>query len=274
MKKLLLGLFFIGLMTSASFAADKDETAFDRVVRTQTLRCGYATWFPGFYVDTKTGKKAGFSYEIAEALGKRLGLKIEWAEETGWGTAEQGLITKRYDAMCAHVCDDARRTKSAYFSIPYVREPIYLMTRAEDHRFDQDVQKANDPSIKAVIMRGTAVEFTANDFFPKAKTFDASELSAESDIFSSVMTKKADVSFNTALSIKSFSEKNPDLVKSVGEPVNYCNGAFLLPLGDDRLKNMIDSGMRELLDKGIMDDILTRNIGKSGVTWFAPESQR
>jgi ABC-type amino acid transport substrate-binding protein len=249
--------------------ASQDESAFDRINRTGTIRCGYATWFPGFYIDPNTGDKAGFSFDIAEELGKRLGLKIEWTEEAGWGHAEQGLKTKRYDMMCAHVCNDAKRTKSAYFSIPYVKEPIYAMTRFDDTRFDESLSGLNQDNIKAVVLRGTIVEFTARDSFPHAKIFDASDFNAESDLFSSVITKKADVTFNTALSVHSFNEKNPNLVKTIGEPVNYCNGSFMLPLGDDRLKNMVDAGMSELIDKGMIDDIITRHIGHKDRLWYS-----
>jgi ABC-type amino acid transport substrate-binding protein len=261
-------IFNVACSKSDIVKINPQESTFDRVVRTGTIRCGYATWFPGFYVDPNTGKKAGFSYEIAEALGKRLGLKIEWAEEAGWGNAEQGLNAKRYDAMCAHVCNDAKRTKTAYFSIPYIKEPIYTMVRADDKRFDSDLSKINNPKIKAVVLKGTIVEFTANDSFPMAKTFDASEFNAESDLFSSVITKKADVTFNTALSITSFDKKNSNQVKWVGQPVNYCNGSFMLPLGDDRFKNMIDAGMNELIDKNIINDIVSRNIGEKGQLWL------
>ncbi|HEY1096612.1 MAG TPA: transporter substrate-binding domain-containing protein [Alphaproteobacteria bacterium] len=275
-QKILTTILILGIVAFSAACSKSDvtklsagEDTFDRVIRTGTIRCGYATWFPGFYVDPNTGKKAGFSYEIAEMLGKRLGLKIEWTEEAGWGNAEQGLQTKRYDAMCAHVCNDAKRTKSAYFSIPYLKEPMYVMARADDTRFDHDLSLINNPAIKAVILKGSIFEFTANDAFPKMKTFDASEFNAESDLFSSVITKKADVTFNTALSISSFDKKSPGKIKAVGEPVNYCSGAFMLPLGDDRFKNMVDSGMQELIDKGYIDDIVTRSIGKKGKLWFS-----
>lgn len=276
MTSVIAGLLF-ACSPSDHNAVAQQETVFDRVVRTGTLRCGYATWFPGFYIDPRVGEKAGFSYEIAEELGKRLGLKIEWAEETGWGTAEQGLKTGRYDAMCAHVCNDSRRTKSAYFSIPYVKEPIYTMVRWDDNRFDPSEPVAgnptyNNPAIKAVVLKGTIVEFTAHDIVPKAQTIDASEFNAESDLFSAVITKKADLTFNTALSILEFGKKNPKKTKFVGDPVNFCNGSFMLPLGDDRLKNMIDTGMRELIDKGIIDQIMARHVGLQGQTWFSVKS--
>lgn len=247
-----------------------EETAFDRVVKTGTLRCGFATWAPGFYIDSKTGKKAGFSYEIAEALGKKLGLKIEWTEESGWGVAEQGLQAKRFDAMCAHVCVDARRTKAAYYSIPFLHEPIYVMTRADDQRFDKDLNKINDPAIKTVILRGSIFEFTANDYFPKTKTFDASELNADSDIVMSVISKKADVAFNTGLGVQNFDRANPGKIKLVGDPVRFCSGAFMLPLGDDRLKNLIDGGMNELIADGQIERIIGKFLGKDNPYWYPP----
>ncbi|MDB5478348.1 MAG: amino acid transporter substrate-binding protein family [Alphaproteobacteria bacterium] len=203
-------------------------------------------------------------------LAKKLGLKIEWTEESGWGVAEQGLQSKRFDAMCAHVCIDARRTKAAYYSIPFLHEPVYLMTRADDHRYDNDLSKANTPDTKMVILRGSIFEFAANDYFPQAKTFDAGELNPESDIFMSILSKKADVTFNTGLSIQNFDKANPGQIKKVGDPVRFCSGAFMLPLGDDRLKNLIDGGMNELIEDGQVERIIGKFLGKDNPYWYPP----
>lgn len=265
----------VGLMATGNIGntiqATTQESTFDRVTRTGTLRCAYATWAPGFYVDAATGEKKGFSVEVAEALAKRLGLKIEWAEETGWGTAEQGFTTNRYDAMCAHVCSDSIRGRAAYFARPFLIEPVVAMVRADDTRFDAAPSLINSPDVSVGIMRGGIFEYTARDYAPRAKQIDLNELGTQMDMFLSLTTKKIDVAFNTGISAKLYNEKNPNTIKVIGKPLRYCNAGFLLPVGDDRLKHFIDGGFDELLANGTIREIMGRYYGPNSPNWQEPQ---
>jgi polar amino acid transport system substrate-binding protein len=246
------------------------ESVFDRVIRTNTLRCAYATWAPGFYVDPKTGEKKGFSVEIAEAIGKKLDLKISWAEETGWGTAEQGFTTGRYDAMCAHVCFDARRQRAATFAQPFLIEPLVVMVRADDTRFDDDTNKINDADLTVAVMRGSILEYMAKDYAPRAKVIDLSELGSQTDMFMALTSKKIDFAFNTGVSAENYAKANPGKIRIISQPLRHCNAGFLLPLGDERLKAMIDGATKELLANGTIDEILSRSYGANSKHWASP----
>src|ERR1700722_20209029 len=59
------------------------ESAYDRVMRTQTIRCGYVLRTPLLVKDPNTAQLSGLFYEYVENLGKALHLKIEWSEEMG-----------------------------------------------------------------------------------------------------------------------------------------------------------------------------------------------
>lgn len=74
-------------------SAGAQETAFERVVRTNTLRCGYYVFPPITSRDVKTQKLSGLSIDMMERIGQSSGLKIEWAEEVDFGTWPQGLRT-------------------------------------------------------------------------------------------------------------------------------------------------------------------------------------
>jgi len=77
MKKLILTLFLV-LMPFLALAADKEkESAFDRVMRTKTLRCGYTIYPPFFSKDPNTGEFSGLFHDFTEQIGKELGIKIE-----------------------------------------------------------------------------------------------------------------------------------------------------------------------------------------------------
>ena len=79
-------------MTYAQSAAP--ETAFDRITKTNTLRCGYAIATPWLMMDMSTNKLTGVDVDVIDLIAKKIGLKIDWVEETGWGTAEQGLFDR------------------------------------------------------------------------------------------------------------------------------------------------------------------------------------
>ena len=44
------------------------ETAFDRIMRTNVLRCGYAVATPWMMVDPNTNKPYGVNYDVTDAL--------------------------------------------------------------------------------------------------------------------------------------------------------------------------------------------------------------
>ncbi len=237
------------------------ETAFERIMRTNTLRCGYAVATPWFVVDPNTKKLSGVSYDMTEAVAAKIGLKVDWVEETGWGVAEQGLVTGRYDMLCGNVCIDPRRARAATFSTPFLHNPIFAVTRPDDKRFDANLRAINDPAIRIGVKSGHVFEFIANEQFPAAQKIYANDISDDTDFFQMLTANKVDVVFVGGQGlIDLYNEKNPDKVKALAEPVRFCNAAFMLPLGDEKLKYMIDNAITELNTSGQIKEILGRFI--------------
>lgn len=261
MKKILL-LAFIALMPLVAHATESaQESTFDRVVRTGTLRCGYGISKPNLVKDANNGQLSGISYDVTNALAERLGLKVEWAEETGFGTAEQGLMSKRYDLVCSNVCIEPRRTRAAWFSVPYTHEPVYAVVRGNDTRFDASLAPANAPGAKIAVVDGSILATLAADNFPQAQRMDIGEFGIAGDFMLIVAGGKADMSFNLAYAVDQFLKSNPGTIKMVGDPVGMCHGAFLLPLGDEKFRTLIDTAMTDLIDRGQIDSITTKHVG-------------
>src|SRR5258708_4981452 len=74
----------VALTAKQSSNASSHETAYDRVVRTNTLRCGYQYWAGAVEKDDKTCKIFGPWVDMMDAIGTATNLKIEWAEQVGW----------------------------------------------------------------------------------------------------------------------------------------------------------------------------------------------
>jgi polar amino acid transport system substrate-binding protein len=254
-----------------TFAADPaQESAFARIMRTGTLKCGYAVWYPNLVVDPNTKQMSGISYDLMNEIGRRTGIKIEWTQEAGFGSAEQDLKAGKYDVLCADVCFEARRTKEAYFSRPFYSAPVYLTARKEDARFDKDTSAANAPDVTITTYANTIFDTYKNEFFPKAKGVDVSELGADVDTMMALVTKKADAAFNNQISVDRFNKANGDKAKTVGAPLSSCNGSFMMAHGESDLKYLIDSGIEETTARGDMAKIMKKYLPEGERYWSLP----
>jgi len=234
------------------------ETAFDRIMRTNTLRCGYAIATPWTMIDPNTKQISGVNYDVTNAVAAKIGLKVDWVEETGWGVAEQGLVTGRYDMLCGNVCIDPRRARAATFSTPFFHIPVLAVVRADDTRFDGGLETVNSKDVRIGVKNGHVFEFIANEHFPLAQKVYANDISDDTEFFEMLKNNKIDVAFSGQSTVDLYNEKSPEKVKSLSEPARFCNGAFMLPLGDERLKHVIDNAIVEINSSGQIKEILGR----------------
>jgi polar amino acid transport system substrate-binding protein len=236
------------------------ETAFERVIRTNTLRCGYAVATPWFWVDAKTGEKTGVGFDVTNAIAEKTGLKIEWAEETGWGTAEQGLITGRYDALCASVCVDANRVRAASYAAPYLHLPILAVVRDDDHRFDSGLETINKTDVRIGVKDNHVFEYAAKERFPNAGRVYLNDISDDTEFLTMLATGKVDIAFAGQSTVDLYNEKNDKKLRSLAEPARYCHGGFMIPSGDTQLKEMLDAAILQMNTGGQLQAIMDKYV--------------
>lgn len=250
----------INVMKPYSSGARKEETAYDRAIANQEIRCGYVVAPPNLVKDPNTGAISGLDYDIAEAIGRKLSMKIIWAEETGWGTAVAGLNGGRFEALCNAYWINPATGRQAYFARPYYYQPLFIIARAADTRFDRDRAAMNDPKVKIATMDGDNPKYIAEEDFPKAQIFTLPDMAGMSMVFESVATGKADLTFASANDFGEYNAHNPGKVKMtlLDQPIRIYPSSFVLPLGDDRFRSMINTAMDELIYSGQVDAVLKR----------------
>src|SRR5690349_10046206 len=101
------------VMRGPRVASAQRESAFERVMRTRTLRCGYVISPPHLQKDPNTGALSGIAHDALEKMASHLGLKIDWAEQVGWATMLEGLSDGRYDMMGSAVWATSSRALRA-----------------------------------------------------------------------------------------------------------------------------------------------------------------
>ena len=245
----------------ASFDGELCAEAFQRVIDAKTIRCGYFVWPPYFSKDVKTGEYGGIYYDLLEAIGKKLSLKIEWVEEVPWANMFEGLSTGRHDAICGPMFPTAERARVSDFTMNIVYAPTYLYARADDSRFDNKWDAINDPAVKFAILEGEANQTVAKENFPKANVFSSTNMADGNQIILDIAAGKADVTALEPVQPDRFMKANPGQIKRVeGGPVRLQPLAIPIVPGEYRFKRMMDITIQDLQDSGVVDKIFKKHL--------------
>lgn len=235
------------------------ETVYERVMRTGEIRCGYNPYQPAFFIDPNTEKFSGIFHDLTMEMGKRLGLKIIWEEEVGWGEMITGLAYDRYDMVCTVMWATAPRARQIDFSIPLYYSNVYAWVRSDDDRFGGNVQKLNNKDYRLIEIEGSATTDFARNSFPNTNYMEVPQLTSYAETISYVINKKADAILLDLGTTKLFLEKNPGSIKRINKtPITKFPNVMGLPGGEHRFNQMINHTLRQLILEGYVDQLLEK----------------
>ena len=259
MKKLIFLILALLTVCPLSYASEK-ETVYERVMRTGTIRCGYGQWDPYIVKDPNTGEFSGIFYDYMNALGKALSLKVEWTEETDWGTFGQALNSERIDAFCLGVWQNASRAREMDFVRPIFYSSINTYVRNDDTRFDKDISALNSDKIRVATVDGEMGGIIASMDFPNAKTVASPQMAGQASLLQNIGTGKADVAFTDPATAAQFMKANPDKIKAIqsGKNIRVFGNTIAIKKNEYPLKAMLDSGTLELLQSGLIEKIIKK----------------
>ncbi len=234
------------------------ESVYDRVMSTQTIRCGYVVWVPFLVKDPNSGRLSGLFYDYTEALGQALHLKIEWTEEEGWGDYPAALDAGRVDAMCGGSWPNAGRARQIDFIQPILYQPTYAWVRADDTRFDNNLDAINNPAVTIVVIEGSTQPRLAVQYFPKAKLMQLPEMTSLSETFVNLVGGKADVALTTTEAAHQYDVNNPGKIRRIvaAKPLGLFGNGLAIAGGQDRFRRMLDVATQEMLFSGKLDTII------------------
>lgn len=245
--------------TTPQTVLQKQESLYNRVLRTGTIRCSYCAYPPYCIKDPNTGNMTGIFVEVMEQIGRKLELKIEWTEEVGWGTILEGLESGRYDVHGSGLWQNSSRGKKGYFSVPLFYNAIRVWIRADENRF-KSLTDLNSPDVRISVQDGAIENIIAKTDFPIAQQVSIPQLNPWSDNLLNITTKKADATFAELGVITPFLEKNPGTLKEleIGHPIRIFANSYPFKMGENEFKSMIDSAIMELISEGTIDKILKK----------------
>ncbi|MCB9988594.1 MAG: transporter substrate-binding domain-containing protein [Rhodospirillales bacterium] len=245
-----------------AIAADAGkESAYDHIIKTRTIRCGYNYYEPVIMRDPNTGEFSGIFPEYMEALAKATGLNIEWTQEVGWGDVPAALQSGKIDAMCAGKWADAKDGVQSAFTVPVFFNAIEAYVRADDHRFDDNMMSAiNDPAVTIAAIDGGVTEDIATEDFPKARRLQLTIMETDINQLINVSMGKADITFTNHGQASGFMKNNPGKIRRLApdKPLRVYGVTTAIDIHERELLSLLNTATQQLQNSGVIDRILDK----------------
>lgn len=233
----------------------------DSVVQKKVLRVAYFVVPPLLSKKPGSNDLSGPLYDFINDLGKNLSVKVEWVEEANLSTLGAGFDSGRYDLIAFPLWETGDRGKQVDFSIPLFYSRVSAYVRANDTRFDSDLTKINNPNITVAAIDGEMAGVIALADYPKAQIDSKPQLVDYSQLLLEVSSGKSDITFFNEIFGNRFIRANPGKIKRVPTnwPIRMFSETLVLPEGDYRFKELINSTLTEMLQNGALEAAMTRH---------------
>ena len=237
-------------------ASAQAPSTLERIQKEHVLRVGWGTWYPYIFKDPKTNKLSGFSYDLIEDLGKSLGARVDWVEDS-WATMVAGIQARKFD-MTNVMAITPPRAEAIAFSEPVTKHGLSILVSKDKLPSLKSWQDLNKAGVKIGVVLGSNTDFYAT------KALSGAELVRQRTSPESLMaltTGKIDGYASTIDSLIPYTKEYPNLGVVPGE-FGSSEVAFPVPKGDDAMLKVVNEfvrakktsgGIRTLLDKYGMD---------------------
>jgi cyclohexadienyl dehydratase len=227
----------------------------DAILSAGTLRVGTTGDYKPFtYLNPQTQKFEGMDIDLAEAMGKALGVKVEFVK-TSWGNLLPDLLADKYDIAVGGVSVTLERQKKALFSDPLMRDGKTPITRCENKDRFQSVADIDKPGVRLIVNPGGT-----NEKFARANIRTA-QIEVHPDnvtIFEQIVAGKADLMITDAVETRLQQRLHPELCAvHPDQPFDFSEKAFLLPR-DIALKLWVDQWLHQTVATGQYQAVFDR----------------
>lgn len=260
--KVVAGIVCSLMMAACQPAATDSQTAAglqERVMASRTIRCGYFDWEPLLKKNVNTGQFTGIGADIMNEIDARLGIKHEWVEEVGPATAVESIKNKRIDMVCVPMTITLPRIPVVDFSDALFYGHFTTWVRADTGI--TDTAQLNNKQHKMIYMDGTPAMGMTMKLFSNAQTVSITENAPMSDLFSSVVGKKADAVIADVSNAHSFIKHNPGQIKPVfdTDTDRYIPWAFMTPPNEYQFTRMINLVLQNMQLDGTIAKIVKKH---------------
>jgi len=243
-----LSCVFVGLVLAAAPAYAQDRSRLDEIVSRGTLRVGMTgDYLPFTYFDKATQTFRGFDVDMAEALGKALGVRVEYVQ-TAWPQLTKDFEADNFDIAMGGVSITLDRQKKGMFSTPIMREGKTPIARCADKDKYATLADIDKPGTRVIVNPGGTNERFARSHIKSAEIKVFGDNVA---IFDEIANGDADLMMTDASETRYQQKLHPGVLCAVhpDKPFDFAEKAYWLQR-DVALKAFVDQWLHIATEDG------------------------
>ena len=253
MLRMLFGLGMAALLTVSAHAQQPAPSRLDDIIKRGSLRVGMTgDYLPFTYLDKGTQKFRGLDVDMAEALGKALGVKVEFVH-TAWPQLMKDFEADNFDIAMGGVSITLDRQKKGLFSTPIMREGKTPIARCADKGKYETIADIDKPGTRVIVNPGGT-----NERFARANVKNA-EVRVYNDnvtIFDEIAKGNADLMMTDSSETLYQQKLHPGVLCAVhpDKPFDFAEKAYWLQR-DVALKAFVDQWLHITIADGSFQKI-------------------
>ena len=243
-----LSCVFVVLVLAAAPAYAQDRSRLDEIVSRGTLRVGMTgDYLPFTYFDKATQTFRGFDVDMAEALGKALGVRVEYVQ-TAWPQLTKDFEADNFDIAMGGVSITLDRQKKGMFSTPIMREGKTPIARCADKDKYATLADIDKPGTRVIVNPGGTNERFARSHIKSAEIKVFGDNVA---IFDEIANGDADLMMTDASETRYQQKLHPGVLCAVhpDKPFDFAEKAYWLQR-DVALKAFVDQWLHIATEDG------------------------
>jgi polar amino acid transport system substrate-binding protein len=257
MKKILVALIVMLGLNSVVMADDINlwkKSTLNQILQKGVLRVGMEPGYMPFQMKDTKGNIIGFDVDMAKAMAKAMGVKLEIVP-TAWDGIIAGLLTDKFDIIMSGMTITQERNLKINFANPYISVGQTII--ADKKHAGKTWKELDKPEYTIVTKLGVTGEIAARKMFSKAKirTFET-----EADAAQEVLNGKADAFvYDKPYNAVFYSQKAATgKIIHLDEDLTYEPLGWAIRKGDPDFLNWLDNFLNQVKNDGVYDKIYTK----------------
>ncbi|WP_027993614.1 transporter substrate-binding domain-containing protein [Sinorhizobium meliloti] len=257
--------FVAAVLAAMPAQAQQASSKLDEVLSRGHLILGTGSTNAPWHFKSAEDKLQGFDVDMGRIIAKALfgdPEKIEFVNQSS-DARIPNITTGKVDITCQFMTVTGERAQQIAFTIPYYREGVGLMLKADGKYADYDALKAADSSVTISVLQNVYAEDMVHAALPEA-TVDQYE--SVDLIYQALESGRADAAATDQSSLAWYMTQNSGRYKDAGYGWNPQTYACGVRRGDQDWLNFVNTALHEAMT-GVEFDFYA----KSFKTWFGKD---
>lgn len=230
------------------------------IVNSGELRIGVTgDYAPFSYKNKNSNIYSGIDHEIGYAIAQTMGVRLVEVE-TSWSTLMEDFLDNKFTLGISGIVRTIERKKSAFFSKSYCTIGKTPITRIENVKLYDTLEKINNENVKIVVNKGGT-----NEIFVKENLKNSQIHMEETNdyVFDRILDKTVDLMMTDSIEAIYMELQNPKLKRSMPDTnFGFSEISIMMPK-DNELKKIINNILEELKKNGKLKNIIAKNMTKN-----------